>query len=69
MALFFVGAEIKAWIEEQIKNHTSHECQARYMTRFFNIKDDQLYFINMKPHYEHCKKRGKFPMVYKLKNF
>jgi len=62
----FTGAEIKAWVKEQLENHTSHEHQAHYMTRFSNVKDDRLYFISIEhPYVSPWTKKQVRPKVYR----
>ena len=62
----FTGAEIKAWVKEQLENHTSHERLAHYMTHFSKMKDDRLYFISIEHSYvSHWNKRQARPKVYR----
>ena len=45
----FKGSELNFWCEEQIRNHGSHEAEARRIYGHYTFKDETLYELQRGP--------------------
>ena len=61
------GKEIKEWVSFHTANQTEYTQIAKYLIRFDNIADEELYRIDMRPRKSwHGKERKYYPIIIRL---